>query len=160
MVYDDHMASLRREAYERVIEEEAERQAREIEKFRYRLKELLTVAYQQAMECLEVDDDWVRDKLRAQDMIRIMGLHRDAGKAFEVDREESTTGEDDWTEEEEASDQILKETDALPHLEHPDSGLEDKEGSEEGSGEECFSRKAKVKNPSTHQVLEPEARAH
>jgi hypothetical protein len=30
--YDDHLARLRREAYERAIEEEAERQAREVEK--------------------------------------------------------------------------------------------------------------------------------
>jgi hypothetical protein len=52
-----------------------------------------------------------------------------------LDRE--STGEDDWIEEEEAaSDQIIKEIDALPHLEHPDLGLEDKEGSEEGSGED------------------------
>src|SRR5215210_2702238 len=30
--YDDHLASMRREAYERAIEEEAGRQAREVEK--------------------------------------------------------------------------------------------------------------------------------
>ena len=83
--YDDHIASVRREAHERVIEEEAERQAREVERMRGRLNELTTVAYQRALECLE-DDDWVRENLRAQDMIRIMGLHLDAVKAFEVDR--------------------------------------------------------------------------
>ena len=38
--YDDHLESLRREAYERVIEEEAERQAREAERTRYRYNEL------------------------------------------------------------------------------------------------------------------------
>src|SRR5215208_4819166 len=48
--YDDHLTSLRREAYERVIEEEAERQAREVEKTRYRYNELMTMAYVQAME--------------------------------------------------------------------------------------------------------------
>src|SRR5215208_1278986 len=40
--YDDHLASLRRNAYERVIEEEAERQAREVEKVRGRYNELMT----------------------------------------------------------------------------------------------------------------------
>jgi hypothetical protein len=39
--YDDHLASLRREAYERAIEEEAERQAREVEKVPGRYNELL-----------------------------------------------------------------------------------------------------------------------
>src|SRR5215208_5110507 len=43
--YDDHIASLRREAYEKVIEEEAERQAREVEKMRGRYNELMTMAY-------------------------------------------------------------------------------------------------------------------
>src|SRR5215218_7679432 len=33
--YDDHLACLRREAYEKAIEEEAARQAREVEKARY-----------------------------------------------------------------------------------------------------------------------------
>src|SRR5918994_6390104 len=45
--YDDHLASLRREAYERVIEEEAARQAREVERVRGRYNELLTLAYMQ-----------------------------------------------------------------------------------------------------------------
>src|SRR5919107_4947277 len=40
--YDDHLARLRREAYERAIEQEAERQAREIEKARGRMNELMT----------------------------------------------------------------------------------------------------------------------
>src|SRR5215210_6279410 len=44
--YDDHLASLRREAYERAIEEEAGRQAREVEKARYRSDELLTLSYE------------------------------------------------------------------------------------------------------------------
>src|SRR5215218_6445493 len=42
--YDDHLASLRREAHEQVIKEEAERQAREVEKARGRSNELLTLA--------------------------------------------------------------------------------------------------------------------
>lgn len=68
--YDDHLASLRREAYERVIEEEAERQAREVEKARGRYNELMTMAYVQAMECLE-DDDWVSSNLRSSDVLNI-----------------------------------------------------------------------------------------
>src|SRR5215212_7314924 len=38
--YDDHLASLRREAYERAVKEEAARQALEVEKVRGRYDEL------------------------------------------------------------------------------------------------------------------------
>jgi hypothetical protein len=130
--YDGHLASVRREAYERAVEEEAARQAREVEKVRGRYNELMTVAYVQAAEWLENAQS---SDFRAQDVMRIIGLHLDYLKAFEVDRE--STDDDDWTEEDEARmDEIVKEVDALPYLEHPDLGLEDKEGSEEDSGED------------------------
>jgi hypothetical protein len=133
--YDDRLASLRREAYERAIEEEAERQAREVEQIRYRYNELMTVAYHRVMECLE-DDFWVRDNLRASDVMRIIGLHMDYLKAFEVDRE--SKGEDDWIEEDEARmDEIVREIDAQTDLERPEGEEVDGEDSEEGSGEEC-----------------------
>src|SRR5918995_6787394 len=48
--YDDHLAVLRREAYERAVEEEAARQAREVERARGRSNELMTMAYVQAAE--------------------------------------------------------------------------------------------------------------
>jgi hypothetical protein len=132
--YDDHLASVRREAHERVIEEEAARQAREIEKIRGRMNELLTVAYLRAMEALE-DQDWVRDNLRSSDVIQVMKLYVDYLKAFGEDRE--PTGEDDWSEEDlAAGEQIIKDIEARRNLEHPDLGLEDWEGSEEGSGED------------------------
>jgi hypothetical protein len=130
--YDDHLASLRRDAYERAVEEEVAQQAREVEKVRGRYNELMTLAYVQAAEWLENAQP---SDLRAQDVMRIIGLHLDYVKAFHVDRE--STGEDDWTEEDEAAaEQIVKEVDALPYLEHPDLGEEDWEGSEEGSGED------------------------
>ena len=126
--YDDHLASLRRDAYERVIEEGAERQAREVEKIRYRYNELMTMAYVQAAEWLENAQP---SDLRGQDVMRIIGLHLDYVKAFEVDRE--STDEDDWSEEDlAAGEQIVKEIEAQPYLEHPDLGEEDWEGSEEG----------------------------
>src|SRR5215208_7405621 len=81
--YDDHIASLRREAYERALEEEAERQAREVEKMRGRYNELLAVAHHRAMEALE-DEYWVRDNLRASDVIRIIGVHMDYLKIFDT----------------------------------------------------------------------------
>jgi hypothetical protein len=61
--YDDHMASKRREAFERGIEEEAERQGALAERNRNRMNELMTLSYERAMECLE-DESWVRGNLR------------------------------------------------------------------------------------------------
>src|SRR5215207_831150 len=49
MAYDDHLTRLRREAYERAIEEEAARQAREVEKVRGHYNELMTLSYERAM---------------------------------------------------------------------------------------------------------------
>jgi hypothetical protein len=104
--YDDHLASLRREAHEQVIKEEAARQAREVERTRYRYNELMTVGYMQAMEWLE---NAQRTDLRAQDVLNIMRLHLDAVKAFGV---QEPRAEDDWTLEDEARmDDILKEID-------------------------------------------------
>jgi len=122
--YDDHLASVRREAYERAIEEEAARQAHEVEKVRGRYNELMTHAYVQAVEWLE---NAQASDLRAQDVIKIIGLHQDYLKAFEVDHE--STPEGGWTEEDEAEvEWIIKEVDALTDLEHSEE--EDGEDSE------------------------------
>jgi hypothetical protein len=113
--YDDHLASLRREAHEQVIKEQAERQAREIEKTRYRYNELMTLGYMQAAEWLE---NAQRSDLRGQDVLKIIGLHLDAVKAFEV---EKPRAEDDWTEEDEAAaEQILKEIEEREYPEEED----------------------------------------
>jgi len=103
--YDDHLASLRREAHEQVIKEQAERQAREIEKTRYRFSELMTNAGDRAMEWLE---NAQRSDLRGQDVIRIIKLHLDAVIAFEAT--ERPRQEDTWTEQDEIEiDRILRE---------------------------------------------------
>jgi hypothetical protein len=126
--YDAYLESLRREAYERVIEEEAERQAREIEKIRGCMNELMTLAYHRAMECLE-DEDWVSRNVRFSDVLNTTRLHLDALKTLDVDRE--STVEDDWTEEDEAAiDEIVKEIDAQTDLERPEEDEEDEEDSE------------------------------
>lgn len=130
--YDDHLARLRRDAYEQAISEEAARQAREVEKARGRSSELLTLGYVRAMEWFEEMD---ASQMRMSDVIQVARLHMDYLKAFPVQPE--PRHEDDWTEEHEAAaERIVKEVDALPYLEHPDLGLEDKEDSEEDSGEE------------------------
>jgi hypothetical protein len=114
--YDTYLESLRREAYERAIEEEAERQAREVEKIRCRYNELMTMAYERAMEWLE---NVQPSDLRGQDVLSIIRLHMDAVKAFEVDRQ--PRDEDDWTEEDlAAGEQIIKEIEEGEYPEEED----------------------------------------
>jgi hypothetical protein len=123
--YDDHLASVRREAHEQVIKEEAARQAREVERTRYRYNELMTLGYVQAAEWLE---NAQRSDLRGQDVLNIIRLHMDAVGAFGV---QEPRDEDDWTEEDEAAiEQILKEIDSSTDLERPDGEEEDGEDSD------------------------------
>jgi hypothetical protein len=124
--YDDHLASVRREAYERAVEEEAARQALDVEKARGRYNELMTLGYERAVEWLENAQP---SELRAQDVIQIIRLYMDAEKFFGV---QESSAEPEWTEEDERDvADIVKEVDALADQEY----LED-ENSEEDSGEE------------------------
>jgi hypothetical protein len=127
--YEYHLASLRRGAYERAVQEEAEKQAREVEKARGRYNELMTLGYERAVEWLE---NAQTSDLRAQDVIQIIRLYMDAEKFFGA---QESSAEAEWTEQDEADvEWIVKEVDALTDLERP----EDAEGSGEGSedGEE------------------------
>jgi hypothetical protein len=105
--YDDYLASLRRDAYERGIEAEAERQGAIAERNRNRLNEMMTVGYEEAMKWLE---EVGASGMRASDVIQVIKLHMDAVKMFGV--AEDKTG-DDWTEEDdEFVETILKEIEA------------------------------------------------
>jgi hypothetical protein len=139
--YDDHLASLRREAYERAVEEEAARQAREVEKARGRMNDLLTLGYERAMEWLE---DMDASQMRMSDAIQVARLHMDFLKTFDVEPEPSH--DDDWTEEDDAElERIAKRVKARRDLEeggqgpdeqHSESDESDDEHSEESEGEE------------------------
>jgi hypothetical protein len=114
------------------VEEEAARHAREVERARGRMNELMTMAYVQAAEWLE---NARSSDLRAQDVIKIIGLHMNYVKAFEVDRESGA--EDDWTEEDDAEfEQIIKEVDALSDPERPEEWKENEDRSEDSEGED------------------------
>lgn len=134
--YDDHIASLRREAYERTIEEEAGRQAREVEKARYRCNELLTLGYERAMEWLEEMDV---SQMRMSDAIQVARLYMDYLKAYPVQPEPSS--EDDWTEEDDAElTEIWKKIQARRDSEEcaqgPDEQDAESDGSDEGPSED------------------------
>ena len=92
--YDDHLASVRRDAFERGIEEEAERQGVLAERTRNRMNELMTVAYEESMRWFE---EVGASGMRASDAIQVIRLYMDAVKVSDVNRESKV--EDDWTEE-------------------------------------------------------------
>jgi hypothetical protein len=94
--YDAYLESLRREAYERVIEEEAEFQARQVEQMRNRMLELMTVGYNAVMEWFE-DSEWAKSQLRSSDVVRIMALHIEATDKFAPPIAHSEA-EGDWDE--------------------------------------------------------------
>src|SRR5215212_995050 len=104
--YDNHVASLRREAYERGIEEEAERQGVLAERNRNRFNELMTVGYEAAMRSLEEVVE--EGQMRPAEAIQITRLHLEAVKAFGVAND--AKDEDAWTEADDAEfADIMKE---------------------------------------------------
>jgi len=132
VAYDDYLTSLRREAYERAIEEEAGRQAREVEKARYRSDELLTLSYERAMEMLEELD---ASTMRMSDVIQVARLHMDYLKAFPVQPESSR--EDEWTEEDDAEiERIAKRVRARRILEEGAQAPDEEDSESDGSDED------------------------
>ena len=135
--YDDHMANKRREAYERGVEEEAERQGALAERTRGRMFELLTLSYDAVMSWFE-DSEWAKDNLRSGDVVKIMALHLDAAEKFGALKAEEGLAEGDWDEsklEKDAKadaevDRILAEIEALRekrraegHVDEPEEDL-------------------------------------
>jgi len=130
--YDDHLASLRREAYERAIEEEAGRQAREVEKARYRSNELLTLGHERTIEWFEELD---ASTMRMSDAIQVVRLHMDFLKAFPVQPE--ARNEDDWTEEDDAEiERIAKRVKARRKLEEGGQAPDEQNSESHGLGED------------------------
>jgi len=127
--YDHHLESMRRRAFERGIEEEAERQGALAERTRNRFNELMTVGYEAAMRRLE---EMVEEGgMRPADAIQITRLYFEAVKAFGVTNE--AKDEDGWTEEDDAEfADLLKEIPAEETIEKG-SDEEHVEGSEDES---------------------------
>ena len=131
-------SSIRREAYEQGIEKEAERQGALAERIRYRMNELMTVAYGEAMRWLE---EVGASSMRASDVIQITRLHLEAVKTFSVAQEPEEEG---WSEEDDRDlvERILPQVEAVEDPQEwpdgesrPDEELESDrsgEGPEEG----------------------------
>src|SRR5215208_1550791 len=67
--HDAHLDRIRERSIEKAIEEEAEKQAREVERTRYRFNELMALSFEGAMEWFEHAQP---SDLRAQDVIGII----------------------------------------------------------------------------------------
>ena len=107
--YDDHIEGVRRDAFERGIEEEAERRGALAERTRNRFNELMTVGYEAAMRSLEELAEG--GGMRPAEAIQISRLHFEAVEAFGVTNE--AKDEDAWTEEDDAEfADLLKEIQA------------------------------------------------
>ena len=114
--HDAHLDRIRETSIEKAIAAEAERQTREAEKTRYRYNELMTLGYVQAAEWLENAQP---SDLRGQDVLKIIGLHMDAVKAFEAT--ERPREEDTWTEQDEIEiDRIIREVEEGDYPEEED----------------------------------------
>jgi hypothetical protein len=114
--YDAYLESLRREAFERGIEEEAERQGALAERTRTRFDELMTRGYEEAITWFE---EVGYEGMRASDVVRIMQLHLEAVKIFGVPE---NTEEDTWTEQDEIEiDRIIREVEEGDYPEEEDT---------------------------------------
>jgi hypothetical protein len=132
--HDHHIELIRERGMEKAIEEEAEFQARQVEQVRFRYQELLSVAYERAMEWFE-DSDWSRADFRASDVVKIIQLHAEATEKL-GEPAVGPEAEGDWDEEEvedEIGRRIVEEVDAAAEERRP---AEDDTEPEEGLSDE------------------------
>jgi hypothetical protein len=127
--YDAHINRLREKSMEKVIQQEAEEQARQAERMRGRFNELMTIAYGEAMEYLENGD--FAQQMRPQDVVNILKVHLEVVErkgGFDPPQQDT-----EWTEDELAEfDRIVEEIDAEEAQEEPEEGSGE---GEEGSGD-------------------------
>jgi len=96
--YDAHIDRLREKSMEKVIQQEAEEQARQLEMMRGRFNELMTIAYCEAMEYMESGD--FLSQMRPQDVINIMKLYFEVTQKMGDTNTQSTDSVVDWSEDE------------------------------------------------------------
>jgi hypothetical protein len=129
--YDAHIDRLREESREKVIQQEAEEQARQVERMSGRFNELMTLTYERVMEYMESGD--FLSQMRPQDAINIMRLHLEATQKLGDTNTQTSDSVVDWSEDEQRElDRIVDEIDAEEAHEEREGGSD---GGEEGSEE-------------------------
>jgi hypothetical protein len=98
--HDAHIEHIRRRGMEKAIEEEAAKQARQVERVRGRFHKLLAVTYEKAIEYLEEDD--FATQLRPADVVQILKLHLETVHKLGDSQSEAAGGSAtvDWSEDE------------------------------------------------------------
>jgi hypothetical protein len=129
--YDSHIDRIRRDAMEEAIKQAAAEQARQAERARNHLNELMAVGYLKTMDFLENVDP---ESMRFSDAIQVARLHMEA--AEKLGSGEEGVREDDWTEEDDAElDEIWKKIQARRDSEEGAQAPDEQDAESDGSGE-------------------------
>ena len=135
--HDHHLELIRERGMEKAIEEEAAKQARQVERVRGRFHELMAITYEKAIEYLEEDD--FATQLRPADVVQILKLHLETvHKLGDSEPEaEGGSGTVDWSEDEQRElEAILDEIDAEEAQEEREAGSDGgEEGPEDSEGD-------------------------
>ena len=134
--HDHHLEVIRERGMERAVEEEAARQARQVERLHYRYHELMSVVYQKAMQYLE-DGDFVKH-MRPSDVVALIKLHFEGVSKLGDPSAQNTETTVDWSEDEQRElERIVGEIESEIAQEEPPSGSEvGEEGSEDAEDEQ------------------------
>jgi hypothetical protein len=128
---------IRERGMEKVIEEEAAKQARQAERVRGRFNELMALTYERAIEYLEEGE--FLEQLRPADVVQILKLHLETVRKLGDTEPEAAGGAAvDWSEDEQRElDRIVGEIESEEAQEEPSSGSGDgDEGLEDVEGEQ------------------------
>ena len=138
--FDAHVDRIRRDAMEEAIEQEAAEQARQAERARYHLNDLLTNYHAKTMDFLEQMDP---ADMRFSDAVQVARLHIEHVDKFGSGEE--GVREDDWSEEDAEIERIAKEIKSRrnseegaqsPEEEDSESDDADEVDSEDSEGDE------------------------
>jgi hypothetical protein len=135
--HDHHLELIRERGIEKAIEEEAAKQARQVERVRGHFHELLALTYERAITCLE-DDNFV-EQLRPADVVQILRLHLDTTHKLGEPTSGAPDSGVDWSEDEQREfDRLVGEIESEQAQEqseggsgenlggdHPEEGTED-----------------------------------
>jgi len=128
---------------EKAIEEEAMEQARQAERTRNHLNELMAVGYLKTMDFLENVDP---ESMRFSDAIQVARLHMEA--VDKLGSGEEGVREDDWTEEDDAElDEIWEKIQVRKDAEEGAQGPDEQDSESDGSNEDKEDSENPKNNP-------------
>jgi hypothetical protein len=133
--HDHHLGLIRERGMEKTVEEEAAKQARQAERVRGRLYELMAITYKRAITYL--DDDSFVEQLRPADVVQILRVHLETLQKLGDTSSQAPDSGVDWSEGEQRElDRILDEIDAEEAQKEPPLRSEDGDEGFEDAGDE------------------------